>query len=396
MKQRFIKILKGLSSQKKVDTEIIFSPTTVKHFGKEAKFVLIIYVSWAIKAWVNKQYKDENFNSHSMHWESIEMVKLLNAKGYNVEVVDCTKSLPEINWLKYAIIFDERNNIYTSPIVTGQKKVCYATGCHWLTQNLGELNRIQSFKNRHGIVMPSLRQVEPILSEATADVTTYFGGNFQKNSFTNPSKTFLLFQTTTYNPIFKEKDYDKCRNNFLWLGSRGLIHKGLDIVLEVFKLKKDFNLHICANIELEPEFYNWFSKEFCNCSNIIYHGWKKIHEISFHEIAYNCIGTINCSVTEGGAGATIQAMQFGCIPIVNEVVDDATYLKGKLTGFRLMGDEPLELMDELASFLNGFHSISNNELQERSQRSREYASTYHSRDAYSQRFSKLINFLENE
>jgi len=359
--------------------------------GKEKRNALLIYIPWALRAWKQNAYKEEDFNGHSMHWESIEMVKILNANNYNVDVADCTAPTPVIEWGKYSLILDERNSIYNSPRINGQQKIHYATGCQWLTHNLGELQRIQSFRDRYGIAMPCIRQVAPFLAEATADIVTYFGGNFQRNSFTRPEKTFRLFQTTTCNPVVKEKNMEASRNNFLWLGSNGFILKGLDVVLEAFKKQPALSLFIATNLESEPEFFEWYMGNFGSCENIQYCGWMNVQETTFQQVADNCIGTINCSVTEGGAGATVQAMKFGCIPIVNDVVDDATFLKGDKTGFKIEGRTAPELIASLDVFLNEFKDISMVELQERSLRSRQYANIYHSRENYTKTFRELLD-----
>ena len=372
------------------DNSLISIPATPAN-KKEDRFALIIYIPWALEAWITHTYKEENFSGHSMHWESIEMVNLLNRAGYSIDFANCTSHLPVISWSKYELIIDERNSIYHSPHVNGQTKIHYATGCQWLTHNLGELQRIQSFRDRHGIAMPSIRQVAPFLAESTADIVTYFGGNFQRNSFTNPEKTFRLFQTTTFNPPFKEKDVESSRYNFLWLGSKGLILKGLDVVLEAFEKRPELSLFLATSLEGEPEFFQWYKDNFSNCVNIHYCGWMNVQDKAFQEVADNCIATINCSSTEGGAGATVQAMQFGCIPVVNDVVDDSTFLKGDKTGFKIDGTTAPELISSLDIFLKEFKDIGVVELQERSLRARQYANTFHSRENYTKAFQELID-----
>src|SRR5688572_22876526 len=86
---------------------LTFPPTAGK---KQSKYALIIYVLWALRAWKEKVYTDESFIAHSMHWESIEMMRILTGLGYQVDTIDCTATLPEIEWSKYELVIDERNN----------------------------------------------------------------------------------------------------------------------------------------------------------------------------------------------------------------------------------------------------------------------------------------------
>ncbi|MEO6327868.1 MAG: glycosyltransferase [Ginsengibacter sp.] len=363
---------------------------TIKKAGNK-KNVLIIYIPWAIKAWMKNKYIEEEFNGHSMNWESIEMVKCLSAKGYNVDVVDCTRPLPEMEWKKYTLVIDERNNIKDAPSIAGQLRIHYATGCQWLFHNAAEYIRLLDFRRRTGISIPTQRQIQPIFSEEIADYTTYFGGSFQKNLFTHPDKTYPLDLSSAFIPLFKTKEINKSRKNFLWMGSRGFIHKGLDIVMEAFKNNQNFTLHIFAGLESEPEFYSWFKKEFSCCSNIVYHGWKNLSDISFQQLAENCIATIYCSAAEGGAGAIVQAMQFGCIPIVN----DSTALRGQDTGFFLQGKTPLELISSINEVFGTIAGMPDQALCEKSETVRAYANKNHSRDAYSKSFRQFIDLLEN-
>ena len=360
------------------------------NIGKAKPYALIIYVPWALAALKNNTYKEENFASHSMHWESIEMMQLLQAQGYNVHVADCTQPLPNINWQQYKLIFDERNNIYDSPEVAGQKKIHYATGCHWLVQNLGELQRIQAFRQRYQLVIPPIRQVPPLLAEATAHWVTYFGGPFQQQSFSHPQKTLALFQSCTFIPQPAVKNIAKSNNQFLWLGSAGMLHKGLDVVLEAFKALPQQHLHICTQMEAEPLFFQWFTTHFAGCENLHYHGWLNVPEAPFQTIANDCIGTVCVSVSEGGAGATVQAMQFGCIPICNDVVDDATFLKPAGTGLRLTGKTPEALLTALIEAIKLLDGFSESELQQMCTQSAAYAATHHSKAAFTQSFKNVL------
>ncbi len=40
----------------------------------------------------------------------------------------------------------------------------------------------------------------------------------------------------------------------MWFGSGGMIHKGLDLVLEVFARMQEYHLHICGPVHHEEDF----------------------------------------------------------------------------------------------------------------------------------------------
>ena len=47
------------------------------------------------------------------------------------------------------------------------------------------------------------------------------------------------------------KDFERARSAFLWFGSGGLVHKGLDLVLEAFAGLPDCRLFVCGPISRE-------------------------------------------------------------------------------------------------------------------------------------------------
>lgn len=376
------------------EDEISLSDVVLDGYSDCKKTALLIYVDAAIRQHVKGQYREEDFYFHSMYWESIEMVRKLNEAGYKVDVRDCFHEHADIAWSKYELVVDERNNFFNAPETEGQKRIHYATGCHWLTHNLGELQRISDFRSRHSIIVPPVRQIKPNLEEATADIVSFFGGDFQKNSFTHPEKTFRLPQTMTFAAPSISKDVKRARRNFLWIGSSGLVHKGLDIVVEAFAVLPQFTLHICTRLESEPAFHKWFTENFSGRKNIQYHGWMNVRDRQFQDVAKDCIATVSCSVSEGGAGATLQAMEFGCIPIVNDVVYDAVGLKEGL-GFKLAGRSSQQLISSLQDQLAAFDRIDDAELISQSRLSSEHVKRNNSRALYSERFGLLINAASN-
>jgi hypothetical protein len=309
-----------------------------------------------------------------------------------VDYYDCRQQHVISDTGKYDLIIDERNNLNKFKDNYKAKKIFYATGSQWLFHNTAEYKRLLDFRSRTGLSLSTERQVEPIYSEEVAHYTTYFGGEFQRNLLTHPDRGFQLALSSCLVPEKKEKSIKTSRHNILWLGSRGYIHKGLDVVLEAFKGQKDFNLHICTNLQQEPHFFDWFNKNFSQCPNIFYHGWMEVNDVRFQQLAESCIATIYCSAAEGGAGAIIQAMQFGCIPMVN----DTTALRAPETGFLLEGDTFLELVASINKTLNYISGMSDSALFEKSELVREFANKNHSRNAYSASFTNLVKVVEND
>ena len=357
---------------------------------KNPKYAAVFYVTDSIPYFLHDELDNCSFLlNHSMYWESIEIIRVLNDLGYVVDYYDCREQHIINDAGKYNLIIDERNYLNEFNFNLKATKIFYGTGIQWLFHNTAEYKRLLDFRLRTGISLPTERQVQPTKSEELAQYSTYFGGEFQRNLLSYPNRGVQLSLSSSFLPEKKEKNIKTSRQNILWIGSRGYIHKGLDIVLEAFKLQKDFNLHICTNLHQEPLFFDWFNKNFSRCPNIFYHGWMNVNDTIFHQLAENCIATVYCSAAEGGAGSIIQAMQFGCIPLVNET----TALSAQEIGFFLKGDTFGELVSEINKTLSYISGMSDSELIEKSGLVREYANKNHSRSAYTTSLKNLFKKL---
>ena len=82
-----------------------------------------------------------------------------------------------------------------------------------------------------------------------------------------------------------EKNWSACRSRFLWLGSNGLVHKGLDLVLDAFANMPDCHLTVCTSLDQDPEFKRAYHRELYELPNIDTVGWVEIGGVRFREIS---------------------------------------------------------------------------------------------------------------
>jgi glycosyltransferase involved in cell wall biosynthesis len=129
--------------------------------------------------------------------------------------------------------------------------------------------------------------------------------------------------------VFHEKPHEKSRKQFLWLGSTGAIHKGLDLLIDVLYKRNDIVLHICGLSKEERRILRLKKRE-----NIIDHGHVKINSDLFLELTDVCSFIILPSCSEGFSTSITTGMLHGLIPVVN-----------KNTGFNMLGDNAVFLDD---------------------------------------------------
>lgn len=354
--------------------------------SKNSKKALVIYNIAALFKYVNGNLdKFVNINNHSMYWETAEIVRLLNEAGYLVDYFDFSNP-PKIDWLKYDLIIDCFDYLKYCPEKTGQTKIFYSTGMHWSYHNLAELKRIDEFYKRNGIKIPPNRQILEFESDKYSNYMTFFGNESQLYGFDLKTQKKQLNISSTYIPLFVPKKINEARNNFIWFGGGGLIHKGLDLTVEAFCQLPQINLHIVGYPQGEPEFWEWLKPILSKNKNIKLYGWMNVASKEFSDLANKCIGAIYPSVAEGGPGSIAQLLHFGVFPIVMS----SSNVRSEKTGFLINGDKDTEIINSIINIINQINVASEADLMEKSDLAREFGKKYHTREAYSQSFNSLL------
>ena len=356
--------------------------------GTHAPCALIIYTIQAIPYYVAGDVrKCPILNEHSMYWESAEMVRQLNEAGYVVDYHDIKSQAP-IDWDRYALVIDERDHLSSIPQArrSGLTKIYYCTGNHWLFQNLAELGRIRAFQQRHGIYVAPERQVAPLYSDEVADYMTHFGTPFQLQLFDARPRKHLLDISAVYEPAYRPKKLDEARRNFLWLGSGGLVLKGLDLAVEAFAQTPDLHLYIAGHAEREAHFWRWLKPLLDQHPNLHYLGWTDVGSASFAELAHRCAGTVYVSSTEGGPGSVAQLTHFGLVPIATET---AAVRAAEAHGMVIRSQDPAEIVLALVRAVRELAELPDAELQQRCQAVFEFGQQHHTRAAYTRTIASL-------
>ena len=118
-----------------------------------------------------------------------------------------------------------------------------------------------------------------------------------------------------------KKEMQQVRRKFVWFGSRGLIHKGLDILIDVFQELPDFQLDIYGAPQSEIS-------QFELPRNVFNHGFICVQSESYvKEVVDNHAFVISLSCSEGMQSSVATCMQSGLIPVVTRETgfDDCPY-----------------------------------------------------------------------
>lgn len=259
-------------------------------------------------------------HSHPHFWETWAMAECFRDEGYTVDVIHWTrwKTLPRLD---YDIYVDVRRNFdrFSSQLPGACLNIAHMDTAHYRVHNGNQLQRLEALRSRRGITLSPFKLVEENQAAEHADLITVLGNAFTMGTFAYAGKPVVRIRlSNAFECDFPErKDFDAVRRRFLWLGSEGFVHKGLDLVLEAFAARPELELVVCGPIRNEPEFARAFSDLLFRTPNIRTEGWIDICGPKFREITSSCVGMVYPSCSEGGAGCVINAMHAGLIPIVN-------------------------------------------------------------------------------
>ena len=294
--------------------------------------VLISYITAPFKL----KPSDNWPTSHGNYWECSQMARTFLDLGYEVDVIDWNddRFVPKKD---YAVFIDIHSNMERiAPFLReGCLKILHITGAHWLFQNHAEYTRLLKLQQRREITISPRRIVPPSLGIEYADCATIVGNEFAISTFSYANKPIyrIPLSSAVTSQWVPEKDFSSCRRTFLWIGSRGMVHKGLDLVLEAFTDLKDCELNICGLVQDETDFVKAYSKELYSTTNIKTHGWMDVASPDFFSLfKKQCAAVVYPSCSEGTAGSVITCLHFRLIPII-------TRESGRYKGFWLFVSE---------------------------------------------------------
>jgi hypothetical protein len=295
---------------------ILFPPkkdvVRLKPKGSSRGFAAISYITWPFLEGVDSP----KMRGHTNAYEVTVMAQAFLDLGFRVEVCNYDdESYRPPQDCKVAV--DIHGNLERWELPEGCPRILHATGPHWLFWNHAELSRMLSIQQRHGVALKPQRHVKPSRGVEVADAVVVLGNEFTRGTFLFGGKPVMRVPiSSAYEFAWPEgRDFEKAKKKFLWVGSYGMVHKGLDLVLDAFAGMPELELTVCGRAEKEADFFSLYEKHLKHTPNIKLHGWLDMGSADFLEIARNHAAVIYPSSAEGGAGSVIHCMHAGLLPI---------------------------------------------------------------------------------
>ncbi|MGD1874995.1 MAG: glycosyltransferase [Mastigocoleus sp.] len=331
-------------------------------------------------------------NSHTHYWECLQIAKTFLDLGYCVDVIrfDNDVFIPK---KEYSFFIETRWNLQRSAPFLNKDciKIFHADTAHLLFHNAAEAKRLLDLQQRRGITLSPRRFEAPNQAIENADYTVVLGNKFTIETYKYANKPIyrVPISTSVLYPWFEEKDFNTCKKNFLWFGSGGLVHKGLDLLLDAFSQMPDYHLTICGPINKEADFEKAFYKELYQTSNIHTVGWVDINSQKFVEILNNCVALVYPSCSEGGGGCVIGCMHAGLIPIVSY---EASVDIASDYGIVLKHSSITEIKESVEKIANSSPKI----LKRMAKNSWDFARVNHTQEKFAQVYKDTINQIASK
>ena len=172
------------------------------------------------------------------------------------------------------------------------------------------------------------------------------------------------------------KDFAQARRRFVWFGSRGLIHKGLDILVDVFRELPDYELSIYG--APRSELRGWSLPP-----NVRDMGRINVQESRYiEEVVQKHAFVVSLSCSEGQASGVATCMLSGLIPIVTPETgyDDCPHVLPFDDWHR----------EAVADTIRRAASLSVEELQQMEKAVAAYARDHYTNEAFRTRFRDIV------
>lgn len=298
----------------------------------------------ALISYISRPFHAGPSAAHTNGVEALAMAETLKDLEFNVDVYNYNHQGPA-DYVEYGLIIG-----FGEPLINSYYKskaaipaVYYGTGMHVAYQNHSTLARVKEVYLKKGVWLPESGRivdkawsvqttlVDAIITLGNDTVIASYRKYFNGPIFNIPVTYHTIQDPAAAENLTANRDYSTAKKSFIWFGGAGLVHKGLDLLLEVFKELPGFTLHVCGSLEHEQRFVSAYNNELRNTANIHAHGFVDARSGLLRQLIRGSAFCLFPSCSEGEPSSVITLMANGVVP----VVPDTAGIKIKEFGLRI-------------------------------------------------------------
>ncbi len=253
---------------------------------------------------------------HQNVWQVGELAYALDELGLAVDVVEHDEGRRGLLRPPYALVVDLHPRapaLYDGSLAPGGRRIAYITGKNPEFGNAAERQRLDDLARRRGVRLVPRRQVPlfPRQRIEGCDAFFYFGDRATLETY----RGFRLPPTyrlpnNGYDDVAPTAPDRRDPRRFLFLGGTGQVHKGLDLLLELFATAPELELVVCSPVAAERDFARAYAAELRR-PNVRVLGAVDVRSPRFREVQAGCGTMLLPSCSEGESGSVTVALSYG-------------------------------------------------------------------------------------
>lgn len=358
--------------------DVFIQNYSLSPLGAKQKRVLISYITASFTK------PSKSFYKHTNIWDSMLLIKYFVDKGFVIDIINFnSKYINQIDndydiVLGFGEAFQFAKKKYINAI-----KILYLTEAPPSFVTLSYKSRIDYYKERHNKI-PYCVNRQGVYTDnqlLNNDFMITLGNMYNWNNVKcDQSCVYSIYPSSFINSDYKFNDkINHKKSGFLWFGSHGLIHKGLDLILDVFIDEPNLNLHISgANKKELKSIYNY------DQSNIKVYDFIDVSSNEFLELIEEVTWIIFPSCSEAASTSVLTCMNHGLIPIISKecAIDISDDIGFYFDGYKL---------DDIHKMIQSVVNLSDETITKMSRQAIEFARANSSRQSYLESVTKILD-----
>lgn len=285
---------------------------------RSQKRVLLVYIDM-IDAGYQVLQDDCQGNSGSIHtnrYELFQMVRSMIELDFCIDVCACDdiQAQKYIEEREYDIIIGLGEVFRWTIQHKNAYKIIYMTENPYSVSRQREWERIQYLEERTGKKRDFERTGMFFAEgdEEKVDAIICLGDPRYYSHLSKPVER--IYPSAFYNSKFKLENVGRRKSCFFVFGTDGLVHKGIDLLVEVFLKHPEWDLYLCG-YNITEAIRNTLKVDITD-TNIHDCGYIRADSDAFLELVNTCQFILLPSCSEATSTAVLTGMRHGLIPVV--------------------------------------------------------------------------------
>lgn len=263
--------------------------------------------------------------AHTLFWESREICRVLMGLGFDIDVIDFDAPAPaEHSPYVGSVTLHHHLLSLRGDLAPGAMKIMWLTGSHPEVQNAREMERIRALEARRDCVYEPKRQIpratEETIAFELADRCVLIGNDVTLATYPphlHAKIARCCVSAANVSHVKPPAMLVPPQREFVWFSASSAVHKGLDLLLDLFGSREFPTLHVVGALENEPDFLNIYDVELNGHPRIRYHGFLRGNDPALAAIFDRCVGILHPSASEGMSGSVAHCLEVGLYPIIS-------------------------------------------------------------------------------